>query len=110
DYQAKMLKQIDPMEAGVKLMADLRTRHGAALEKGKVPEAERAARLAAFDRALHAVNATDAAVALVDRTVLVPAVRAIETQFADQPTIDASLRMTLADVYDKLGRHEEALA
>jgi eukaryotic-like serine/threonine-protein kinase len=110
DYQAKMLQQVDPADAGFKLTADLRSRLSAALKKAKVPEAEMSTRLAALDRELHVVNATDAAVAILDRTVLAPAVRAIETQFADQPTVDASLRMTLGDVYDKLGRYEEALA
>jgi eukaryotic-like serine/threonine-protein kinase len=110
DYQAKMLQQVDPAEAGVKLSGDLRTRLGAALEKVKVSEAEKSARLTAFDRELHVVNATDAAVAILDRTVLAPAVTAIETQFADQANVDASLRMTLGDVYTKLGRDEEALA
>jgi serine/threonine protein kinase/tetratricopeptide (TPR) repeat protein len=109
DYQSKMLRQVDPADAGVKLTADLHTRLGAALEKGKAPAPEKAARLAAFDRELHAVNATDAAVAILDRTVLAPAVRAIETQFGDQPKVDASLRMTLGDVYSKLGRHQEAM-
>jgi tetratricopeptide (TPR) repeat protein len=110
DYQAKMLKQIDPAEAGVKLMADLLARLGTALEKDKVPEAERATRVAAFGRELHAVNATDTAVAMLDRTVLAPAVRAIGAQFADQPKVDATLRMTLGGVYEKLGRYEESLA
>ena len=110
DYQAKMLQQIDPADAGFRLTADLRTRLGAALTKGKVTEAEKSARLAAFDRELHAVNSTDAAVAMLDRTVLAPAVRAIETQFPGQPKVDAALRMTLGSVYEKLGRDEEALA
>ncbi len=110
DYQAKMLQQIDPADAGFKLTADQRTRLSAALAKGKVPEAEKTARLAAFERELRAVNSTDTAVAMLDRTVLAPAVLAIETQFADQPKVDASLRMTLANVYEKLGRDEEALA
>ena len=110
DYQAKMLQQIDPTEAGARLMADLRARHGAALEKNKVPEAEKLVRTAAFERELHAVNATDAAVALLDRAVLAPSVRAIDAQFADQPLVDASLRTTLAVVYHTLGRTEEALA
>jgi serine/threonine protein kinase/tetratricopeptide (TPR) repeat protein len=109
DYQARMLQQIDATETGVRLMADLRTRHDAALDKSKVPEAEKSARTAAFARELHAVNATDAAVALLDRTVLAPAVRAIETQFADQPLVEASLRTTLGVVYHALGRPEQAL-
>jgi tetratricopeptide (TPR) repeat protein len=110
DYQAKMLHQIDPADAGVKLIADLNTRLASALAKSKLPEAEKTARLAAFDRDVHAVNATDAAVAMLDRTVLAPAVQAIETQFAGQPKVAASLRMTLGDVYEKLGRDEMSLA
>jgi tetratricopeptide (TPR) repeat protein len=110
DYQAKMLQQVDPAAAGFRLIADLRTRHDAALGKAKVPEAEKLARTAAFERELHAVNATDAAVALLDRTVLAPAVRAIEEQFADQPLVGASLRTTLGAVYRTLGRSEESLA
>src|SRR5262249_43463668 len=109
DYQAKML-QLDPAEAGIRLMADLRARHAEALKKSKVSDAERSTRTAAFDRDLHAVNGTDTAVALLDRTVLAPAARTIETQFADQPLVAASLRTTLGAVYQKLGRQEEALA
>jgi serine/threonine protein kinase len=109
DYQARML-QFDAAEAGGKLMADLRARHRAALKKREVPDPENSARTAAFERELLAVNATDAAVAMLDRTVLAPAVRAIETQFADQPLVDAALRSTLGTVYQKLGRREEALA
>jgi tetratricopeptide (TPR) repeat protein len=109
DYQAKML-QLDPAEAGIRLMADLRTRHAAALQKSKVSEADQSTRTAAFERELHAINATDAAVALLDRTVLAPAVQTIESQFASQPLVDASLRATLGAVYQTLGRSEEALA
>ena len=109
DYQAKML-QLDPAEAGIRLMADLRTRHAAALQKSKVSDAEQSTRTAAFERELHAINATDAAVALLDRTVLAPAVQTIESQFASQPLVDASLRATLGAVYHTLGRSEEALA
>jgi tetratricopeptide (TPR) repeat protein len=108
-YQANMLRQVDPADAGMRLMADLRARHAAALEKGQLPAAEKAARRAAFDRELHAVNGTDAAVAMLDRTVLAPAVQTIEAQFADQPLVDASLRATLGSVYKALGRYRESL-
>ncbi len=108
DYQAKML-ELDPAEAGVRLMTDLRSRHAAALRKSKLPDTQQASRTEAFARELHAINATDAAVALLDQTVLAPAARTIETQFADQPLVDASLRTTLGAVYHKLGRREEAL-
>ena len=110
DYQARMLQQVDVTDAGIKLMADLRTRHAAALEKSQAPEAEKSARSSAFERELHSINATDAAVAMLDRTVLEPALRTIGTQFADQPLVDASLRTTMGVVYDRLGRPEQALA
>jgi tetratricopeptide (TPR) repeat protein len=109
-FQAKMLHQVDPTNAGVNLMADLRARHAAALAKNPLPDAERAVRLAAFERELALVNSTDAAVAMLDRTVLTPAVEAIGSQFADQLLVDASLRTTLGTVYQKLGRAREALA
>jgi tetratricopeptide (TPR) repeat protein len=109
-FQAKMLQQVDPTNAGVSLTADLRARHAAALEKNKVPAAEKAARTAAFERELAMVNSTDAAVAMLDRTVLAPAVEAIGSQFAEQPLVDASLRATLGTIYQKLGRAREALA
>ena len=108
-FQDKML-QLDPAEAGLQLVADLLARHAAALEKGKVAAAERAARTAAFERELRAVNATDAAVTLLDRTVLSPAARTVEAEFTNEPLVDASLRMTLAAVYSTLGRPEQALA
>jgi tetratricopeptide (TPR) repeat protein len=110
DYQGRMLKQIDPADAGLQLMTDLRARHGGALDKSKAPEAEKKTRMAAFERELHAVNATDVAVALIDRTVLAPAVRTIDREFADQPVVDAALRATLGEVYQELGRAKEALA
>jgi tetratricopeptide (TPR) repeat protein len=109
-FQVQMLQQVDATNAGVKLMADLRARHVTALEKDKLPDAEKAARTAAFERELVMVNSTDAAVAMLDRTVLTPAVDAIGSQFADQPLLDASLRTTLGTVYRKLGRAREALA
>lgn len=110
EYQAKMLQEIDPAEAGAQLMADLRARHHVVMEKSQVPEVERSARTASFERELHAINATDTTVALLDKTVLAPAVKTIDTQFADQPIVDAALRTTLGVVYEKLGRPAQALA
>lgn len=110
EYQAQMLQQVDPAEAGAQLMSDLRARHSAALEKSKVPGAERSARTASFGRELQTVNPTDATVTLLDKTVLAPALRTIETQFVNQPLVDASLRTTLGVIYQKLGRPAQALA
>ncbi|CAN5423236.1 hypothetical protein BH09PLA1_BH09PLA1_27240 [soil metagenome] len=108
DFQAKMLSQIDATDAGVKLMASIRAKFADALAKARVPDAERVARTAVFDRELSEVNATDTAVELIDRTILKPAITAVDLQFKDQPLVDASLRHSVANVYETLGEFDDA--
>jgi len=110
-FQSTMLNKIDPNEAGERLMTDIRERFAAAVAKVEPGgEAGRSARIEAFGRELGQVNATDAAVELIDRTILKPAASAVDSQFKDQPAVDASLRHTLADVYKNLGRFDDAIA
>lgn len=108
DFQQKMLAQVDPTTAGVRLTEDVTRRFAAALEKARLPEGERIAQAEAFRRNWARVNATDAAAALVDVTILQPAAKAIEEQFRDQPAVDAQLRQALADRYRGLGLHDVA--
>ena len=109
DFQSQMLSQIDTTQAGIDLMADVRERFGAALAKAGVAEADRTRRLDALRQELIRVNATDAAAAMIDRTILKPAVKTIETQFKDDPATDASLRQALADLYRAIGQYPAAL-
>ncbi|CAN5505103.1 hypothetical protein BH09PLA1_BH09PLA1_33350 [soil metagenome] len=109
DFQAKMLSQIDATDAGIRLMDSIRAKFAAALAKGGVPDVERATRIASFGRELLQVNATDTAVEMIDRTILKPAIAAVDTQFKDQPIVDASLRHTVADIYRILGLYDDAL-
>ena len=109
DFQSGMLGQIDTTKAGVDLMRDMRERFVAALEKSGVPEAERTSRLDALRQELVRVNATDAAAAMIDRTILRPAIKTIDEQFKDDPATDASLRQALADLYGTIGRYDDAL-
>ena len=104
EFQERMLGQIDTTAAGRRLMHDIRDRHAAALGKGEGTDAERLARAERFAQDLAEVNATDTAVAIVDSTILAPAVVAVGSQFADQPLVAATLRQTLAAVYRQLGR------
>ncbi len=108
DFQESMLAQIDPTEAGYRLQADLNAKFAAALEKANVPEAERGAMADTFRSGLHRVNLTDAARELIDRTILKPAVDAIDKQFKDQPLVDAQLRQVLATRYQELGLFDAA--
>ncbi len=108
EFQARMLGQVDATEAGERLMEDLRRRLDEALEKEGVSALERVSTARGFRDGLGRVNATDAAAAMIDRTILKPAVAAIDEQFKDQPGVNAALRQTLADLYRRLGRYEEA--
>ncbi len=107
-FQAQMLERFDPTDAGVRMMHDLRLQHAEALANNRAPANDRTASEQAFATELARVNATDAAVSVLDHAVLAPAVAAVVTRFADQPIVDATLRQTLATLYTKLGRYNDA--
>jgi serine/threonine protein kinase/tetratricopeptide (TPR) repeat protein len=109
DFQAQMLGQVDPTRAGRLLSDDVRAKHAAGLASAGVPEGERAKRIEAFAVQWNRVNATDAARDFIDRTILKPAVAAIDAQFADQPVVDAALRQALANRYREMGLYGAAL-
>jgi serine/threonine protein kinase/Tfp pilus assembly protein PilF len=110
DFQAGMLGQIDTNVAGEGLMADIRERFAGALEKAGVPEKERGAQAAMLGDLLMRVNATDAAAAMIDRTILRPAIKTIDEQFKDDPATDASLRQALATLYcERLALYDAAI-
>jgi tetratricopeptide (TPR) repeat protein len=109
DFQADMLAQIDPAQAGADLTRDVLAKFAEALAEADAPEPERAEDLAAFEGQWSRVNATDTARELIDRTILQPAIRTIDERFPDQPLVDASLRQTLADQYQRLGLYEAAM-
>jgi tetratricopeptide (TPR) repeat protein len=108
DFQARMLHQVDPAAAGLRLSGDVKARFEAALTKAGVPPAERAKQAEDFASQWSRLNATNAALELIDSTILKPAVAAIDKQFQDQPVVDAALRQTLGDRYDDLGLYDAA--
>ncbi len=110
DFQGKMLAQVDPTAAGIRLTEDIRTRFDAALAKSTVPDNERAAMVDAFVGQWSRVNATDTALELIDSTILKPAATTIDKQFSNQPAIAATLRHVLAERYHDLGLDNTAFA
>src|SRR5262245_59272190 len=103
-----MLAQVDPAQAGLHLSGDVRTKLEAALAKADVPPEVRAQQVEVFASLWSRVNATDAALELIDSTILKPAVEAIDKQFADQPLVDATLREALGERYVDLGLYAAA--
>ncbi len=110
DFQANMLAQINPTRAGDELTKDVTAKFARALAKANppVPEPQRLVLEESFNSQWQRVNATDVARELIDRTILKPAIEAIETQFADQPVVDAQLRQVLATQYALLGLFDAA--
>ena len=108
DFQAQMLGRIDTNVAGAELAADLRRRFADTLRKAGASDAQQASRADSFAQDLLRVNATDAAAAMIDRTILKPALRAMDTRFKDDPATDASLRHALGQLYRTIGLYEQA--
>ncbi len=111
DFQAGMLARISPPQAGDELTEDVATKFAEALDAADppIPEAERSAMVETFTSQWSRINATDVARVLIDRTIFIPAIETIDTQFADQPVVDATLRQVLATQYLQLGLLDAAL-
>ena len=109
NFEATMLGEVNPVQAGKLLSEDMRSKLTASLVRDGVPEAERAGKLAALDAIWQRINATDTARDLIDNTVLKPAVATIDKQFKAQPLVDAFLRQTLAYRYADMGLFDAAL-
>ncbi len=109
DFQSDMLAQLDPTEAGELLTADVLARFADSIAKTGVPEPHLSEQVDAFGRQWERVNATDAARELIDRTILRPAIQAIDRQFGQQPLVEAQLCQTLANLYRNLGLNDAAL-
>lgn len=110
DFQGKMLGQVDATRAGQLLWQDIRARLEKALAAVDPPVGDLGARTGAFAKELEAINATDTAAAMIDRTILKPSLEEIDKKFKNQPAIEATLRQSLAHVYQALGLYNQALS
>jgi eukaryotic-like serine/threonine-protein kinase len=108
-FQAEMLSQVTPRQAGELLTDGINTQVSEALRKSGLAEADRVRRMDEFSAQWQRVNATDAARMLIDRTILQPAVRTIDRDFAAQPAVDATLREAVARRYRELGLYAAAI-
>ncbi|MFM7260563.1 MAG: tetratricopeptide repeat protein, partial [bacterium] len=109
EFQSQMLTRLDAAMVGSELMQDVCERFDTSLAKAKVDESARAQRVDVLRRELEQINATDAAAAMIDRTILRPAIDAIDAQFGDDPLTGAALRESIATLYRTLGLYQSAL-
>lgn len=102
EFQATLFERIDPQVMGCDLLDAIHRR----VADASAPAA--AGLLADLDPTLDAVSMTDVARETIVRTLLEPAEQELESQFADQPVIEARLRDTLADLYRQLGHFADS--
>ncbi len=107
-FQAEMLAELDPAEAGRNVVEALRGAIAGTLERQGTPPGEIDALLASFDGPVQRTNVTDVARRVLDETILRPAAQTIDNRFGDRPLIEARLRRTLAQTYHSLGLFDEA--
>ena len=80
DFQSGMLREVDPRQMGRRLETDLKGR----------------------------VNSTDAALDVIDRSILSQAIATADTRFRDRPRIHAQLLSSIGETYQKLGLLDRA--
>lgn len=106
DFQSRMLSDLSLDDLGRSLVTELRREIDASLRKsGRAPD-EIDAELAAFDRSLASVNATNAAKRVLERQVFERSIATIEEQYGSSPLLAALLRMPLAETLRKLSLYE----
>ena len=103
DFQRRMLGNVDMEQAGVKVMEVLQRRLAEAMDSDGVDGSERDQRSMALRAELERMNLTDAAAAMIDETILKPALATIDEDFADRPLLAARLRAAVAKVYADMG-------
>jgi tetratricopeptide (TPR) repeat protein/tRNA A-37 threonylcarbamoyl transferase component Bud32 len=108
DFQQSMLKDLDAPRMGRNLVRDLTFRLEKSRREGGGAARERQRALAEFDADLRDINATDAALRVIDEDVLKRALAAAETRFAAQPTVEARLKHSIGSTYVALGLMAQA--
>jgi non-specific serine/threonine protein kinase/serine/threonine-protein kinase len=107
-FQEEMLSQIDPAAMGHRLLDDLRARGENAQARAGIADEPAEVTLSAFDRFTQRINATDAALHVVDSEILDRALQAANERFADRPLIRGRLLTTIGRTYVALGLLDRA--
>ena len=108
EFQRRMLGKVDMEQAGIKVMEVLQRRLSEEMASDGVAGSERDQRSLALRAELERMNLTDAAAAMIDETILKPALRTIDDDFGDRPLLAARLRAAVAKVYGDMGQFRVA--
>lgn len=109
DFQARMLGQVDPYQAGKLLASDVGAQLAASLSRSGMDEAEQAELLKEFESLWLRVNTTDLARNWINAAILSKAVATLDKDFGNQPLVDAQLRQVLAMLSMEIGLFDQAV-
>ncbi|ANM31157.1 hypothetical protein ABI59_18635 [Acidobacteria bacterium Mor1] len=105
-FQSQILSRVDPERTGSRLIAAMRNQ---LIDRGSRegrPEEEIDSAVQDLERLSAGMNTTDLARNVLHENVLEPAARAMQSEFADRPLIEARLRHTIGDTYRGLGLYD----
>ncbi|MFW5926574.1 MAG: protein kinase domain-containing protein [Wenzhouxiangella sp.] len=107
-FQQSMLGDLQPSELGKGFVERLRRQHAQSFSHDTDEETV-AAGIEAFEIAVGQINPTDLAQDLIDEFMIQRAIDSIESDFADQPRLQADLYETVRDIYFDAGLIENSL-
>ncbi|MCC7015414.1 MAG: serine/threonine protein kinase [Planctomycetes bacterium] len=105
-FQEHQFDAIDAESVGLRIRRSLLEQRRAELERSRPDAARATASLAELEAQLDSANMTSVAVDALDDSIFVPTRTAIDTRFAAQPVVRASLLERLAQSLAGLGRFE----
>ncbi len=107
-FQSAQLSGVDATQMGLGIREDLTADLRTALAQAHVPAHQAEATLAQFAAALARTNAASVALHTLDRSIFTGTLKAIDSQFKDQPLVKARLLQVVAEVLWNVGLQDEA--
>jgi non-specific serine/threonine protein kinase/serine/threonine-protein kinase len=108
DFQQSMLGDLRPRSLGQSFVERLRRQHAQSFGHDADADTVRAG-IEAFDLAVGRINPTDLAQDLLDEFMMQRAIDNIESDFSDEPRLQADLYQSVRDIYVDAGMIERSL-
>jgi serine/threonine protein kinase len=108
EFQQSVLSDVDPERMGSAIIAEQQERLRENLLADGASSEEVEAVMTSFGEQVRSLNPTNVARRVLDEEVLGRAAARIETDFANQPLVEASLRQAIGNTYLSLGLYPQA--
>ncbi len=109
EFQHNRLASIGREEAGLAIFSELTRQFAERTDARDLPAGERSAEIERFNAAIETLNPTDIAFTLVKGAIVGQAVRDINSEYAQDPQVQAGLYITIGKTLVELGEPADAL-